>query len=118
MIAAPVTIRTRLYRRKRGYVALYSVCMLGVVFAVTLGELGHDAWFGVALVLLASMLWAWHGSVARVRCPRCGGNIGHLGLHALTGYPFWSKPIVYCPYCKAEMDAPADAGASAGNNPR
>lgn len=63
MIAAPVTIRTRLYRRKRGCVALYSVCMLGVVFAVTLGELGHDAWFGVALVLLASMLWAWHGSV-------------------------------------------------------
>jgi hypothetical protein len=48
-------------------------------------------------------------SFARIRRPRCNGNIGHLGTIALRGHWLWAKPMAFCPYCQVDLDEPFGA---------
>ena len=109
-MAGPVTIRRRLLRRK----FLFSITgWLGTFAGVVLVALGEAAtrpgWTYAGWTSLAIGVIALHFSIARVRCPRCNGNIGHLGMTALTGHWFWARPMAFCPYCKVDLDEPFDA---------
>lgn len=107
MVATTITIRRRLMRRKflfsiTGWLATFAGAVLTV-----LGEAAmrpgwmYAGWASVAIGVIAVTF-----SLARVRCPRCNGNIGHLGTAALTGRWPWVKPIAFCPYCKVDLDEP------------
>lgn len=107
MAATAITIRRRLMRRKflfsiTGWLATFA----GVVMVGIGEEAPNPMWLYMGWASVAIGMIALTFSVARVRCPRCNGNIGHLGLGALTGRWFWAKPIAFCPYCKVDLDEP------------
>lgn len=109
-MARPVTIRRRLLRRK----ALFSITgWLGSFAGAVMVVLGEEApspmWLYAGWAILAIGMIALTFSVASVRCPRCNGNIGHLGTTALTPRWLWAKPMAFCPYCKVDLDEPFDA---------
>ena len=106
----PVTIRRRLFRRKflssiMGWLGLFP----GAVMVVLGEDATNPMWRYAGWALLAIGVIATSISFARIRCPRCNGNIGHLGTTALTGHWLWAKPMAFCPYCKIDLDAPFDA---------
>lgn len=102
----PQTIRQRLMRRKAGFGLLYSFAVIATIFAAFFGEVAHPAWNVAALGFLLLALWGLFMSLARVPCPRCGSNLGHLNLIAFTGW-LWAKPIAFCPFCRVDLDASA-----------
>lgn len=105
MAATTITIRRRLLRRK----ALFSITGWLATFAgVVMIGIGEEApnpiWLYAGWATLALGVIAVTFSLARVRCPRCNGNIGHLGIDALSGHWPWAKPMAFCPYCKVDLD--------------
>ncbi len=104
----PQTIRQRLMRRKAGFGLVHFFALIATIFAAFFGEVVHPAWNAAALGFLLLTLWGLFMSLARVRCPRCGNNLGHLNLIAFTGW-LWAKPIAFCPFCTVDLDASAAA---------
>lgn len=105
MAATTITIRRRLRRRKRlfwitGYLGLWGGAVL-----IVLGEAAtRPMWMYAGCASLAMGVIASYVSFVRIRCPRCNGNIGHLGIDALSGHWLWAMPIAFCPYCKVDLD--------------
>ncbi len=104
------TIRRRLMRRKflssiTGWLGLFA----GAVMVAIGEEVPNPMWLYMGWASVAIGVIAVTFSLARVRCPRCNGNIGHLGTAALTGRWPWVKPIAFCPYCKVDLDESFDA---------
>jgi hypothetical protein len=104
------TIRQRLIRRKTGFGVLYVLAIAATAIAAVFGEIVDPAWNLAAVVLLMLALFGLFMSIARVRCPRCGSNLGHLNLIAFTGW-LWAKPIAFCPFCKVDLETHATQAA-------
>lgn len=105
-------IRQALIRRKLGFGVLYMLAIAATAITAVFGDIVHPAWNLAAAGLLMLALFGLFMSMARVRCPRCGSNLGHLNLIAFTGW-LWAKPIAFCPFCKVDLEtsvAPSGEG--------
>jgi hypothetical protein len=107
MATTTMTIRRRLRRRKHLFWLTGYLGLCGGVILILLGEAAtRPVWMYAGWAVLAIGVIASYVSFARIRCPRCNGNIGHPGIDALSGHWLWAKPIAFCPYCKVDLDEP------------
>lgn len=110
------TIGRALMRRKVVFNLVHAFALMATIVAAFLGEVGHAAWNLLALAMFLLALWALFMSQARVRCPRCDNNLGHLSLVAFTGW-LWAKPIVFCPFCRVALDTPVESASRVNDAP-
>ncbi len=97
------TVRDHLNRKVVPAFSLMLVCF--VLFALM--GVAKSAWQGIHwlpflpfLGVIACILYLSYG----VRCPNCGGSIGHLPFLPGGGYVRFSRKLKYCPFCGVEFD--------------
>ena len=104
-----MTIRDHLTKRKSRFVYWSIASFLALFISLIAGEALDSP---PLLVLAMASLLSYLVSVAfyqyRVRCPRCGGNVGrhtnYFGVRKTLLY----DTVNYCPFCGIHLDQPVE----------
>ena len=97
------TVRDHLNRKIVPAFGLILVCfvffaLIGVVKAARQDL--HGLPFFPFLGVIAGILYLSYG----IRCPNCGGSIGHLPFLPGGGYVRFSRKLRFCPFCGVGLD--------------
>jgi hypothetical protein len=104
-----MTHREHFNRRKRSFSAMFlAVLVVGITagFASVLADLD---WLFLAALLCIPLLMVvlYIAVIFGFRCPSCHGQWGWIAMY--SGPPTAIRQrLVYCPYCRVELDAAAD----------